>query len=150
MTAQLGIELRQATDADLPFLLELRRETMTEHEAAVGRVRSPEEVRARVTAAFEAARVILLQGTPIGMLKVIRFDEEWEVSQLQVIPEQQGRGVASLLIESLRAEARTAGATLTLSVLKSNPALRLYLRQGFSVVGESPTAYRMRLIPRQN
>jgi len=145
MTATIEVDLRQADDDDLPFLLALRRQTMTEHEAAVGKLRSPTEVHARVMAAFEAARIILLQGAPVGMMKVVQTDREWKVAQLQIAPEHQRRGIGSLLLHRLRAEARDAGATLTLSVLKSNPALRLYVRQGFSVIGESSTAYNMRI-----
>jgi len=80
------------------------------------------------------------------MIKVVRAATEWEVVQLQVAPAHQKRGIGSLLLRRLCAEARDAGADLTLSVLKSNPALRLYVRQGFSVVGESSGAYKMRIV----
>jgi len=49
MTAPIEIELRKADDDDLPFLLALRHQTMTEHEAAAGKVRSSAEVHARVS-----------------------------------------------------------------------------------------------------
>ena len=146
MTATIEVELRQADDDDLPFLLALRRQTMTEHEAAVGKFRSSTEVQARVLAAFDAARIVLIQGIPVGMMKVVRVPGEWEVVQLQVAPEHQRVGIGSLLLSRLCAEARDAGADLKLSVLKSNPALRLYVRQGFSVVGASATAYTMRIV----
>ncbi len=150
MTATIEVNLRQANEGDLPFLLALRRQTMTEHEAAVGRVRSTAEVHARVVAAFESARIILHRGVPVGMLKVIRSGTEWEVAQLQVAPEHQGRGIGTQMLEHVRAEAQNVGADVLLSVLKSNPALRLYLRQGFSVAGESSIAYKMRLVQREN
>jgi len=149
MTATIEVQLRQADDDDLPFLLALRRRTMTEHEAAVGKVRSSTEVHARVLAAFEAARIVLIQGVPVGMMKIVRAPREWEVVQLQVAPEHQRGGIGSLLLRRLCAEAHDAGADLKLSVLKSNPALRLYVRQGFSVVGESATAYKMRIVNRE-
>ena len=84
------------------------------------------------------------------MLKVIRSGTEWEVAQLQVAPEHQGRGIGTQMLEHVRAEAQNVGADVLLSVLKSNPALRLYLRQGFSVAGESSIAYKMRLVQREN
>jgi ribosomal protein S18 acetylase RimI-like enzyme len=146
MTATIEVKLRQADDDDLSFLLALRRQTMTAHEAAVGKIRSAAEVQARVLGAFDAARIVLLHGVPVGMVKVVRAAREWELVQLQVAPEYQSRGIGSTLLRHLCAEARDAGADLTLSVLKSNPALRFYDRQGFSVVGESATAYKMRLV----
>jgi hypothetical protein len=47
-------------------------------------------------------------------------------------------------IQSLIDEARKTGASLRLDVLKANPALHLYQRLGFTVVGESIHAYEMR------
>ena len=44
------------------------------------------------------------------------------------------------------AEARHSGALLRLSVLKQNPAARLYARLGFRTLAESPQSYKMTFI----
>jgi ribosomal protein S18 acetylase RimI-like enzyme len=53
--------------------------------------------------------------------------------------------VGERLIEGLIAEARRAGATLSLFVLHANPARRLYERLGFRVVQQGEHEDRMRL-----
>jgi ribosomal protein S18 acetylase RimI-like enzyme len=65
--------------------------------------------------------------------------------QIQLMPSLQGKGIGTRLLQSLVQEAREAGAGLKLSVLKANPARRLYERMGFVVVEEKATAYDMTL-----
>ena len=58
MKVQPAVHLRPATDADLPFLLALRRLTMDPHHAAMGIVQTAEEQEARVHSHFDRAQVI--------------------------------------------------------------------------------------------
>jgi len=44
-------------------------------------------------------------------------------------------------------EARDAGASLKLDVLKANPARRLYERLGFTVIADTAHLFEMRLKP---
>lgn len=139
------IDLRAATEDDVPFLLELRRQTMTAHQIASGIVPSEEERLRRVLVRFECAKVVLLDGRAVGLLKVARDGQDWELIQVQLDPTYQGKGLGELLIRSVIAEAKAAGAALRLSVLRNNPAQRLYERLGFVVVGEAPHSFTMRL-----
>lgn len=59
------------------------------------------------------------------------------------MPEAQGRGIGAALVRGLQAEARVAGMPLKLKVLKTNPALRLYQRLGFAIVGEDEHGWEM-------
>lgn len=118
---------------------------MTVHQIASGVTPSEEERRRRVSFRYECAE-ILQQGTrPVGLLKVARDGLDWELIQIQLIPELQGKGVGSELIRNLALEAQQAGAALRLSVLKGSPARRLYSRLGFSVVREKYHAMDMTL-----
>jgi len=67
------LTFRPATEADIPFLLELRRRTMSEHLQASGIEPSESERRARVLASFDCAEIVLLAGAPVGLLKVERL-----------------------------------------------------------------------------
>ena len=136
---------RPATDGDIPLLVQLRRETMGPHELAAGIVVCEERLLQRVMAYFEWASIILMGEQPIGLLKVVRQSLDWELVQLQIVPAFQGRGLGTLIVQELIAEAQRAGATLRLSVLKTNPARRLYERLGFVVVAEKPAALVMQL-----
>jgi ribosomal protein S18 acetylase RimI-like enzyme len=138
---------RPATEGDVPFLLELRRQTMTEHQIASGVVLSDEQHHHRVMAHFEAAEILLSGEVPVGLLKVVREGTEWELLQIQLCPAFQGRGHGAQLVGQIILEAQEAGATLRLGVLKANPARHLYERLGFSVVGEKAHSFEMEWVP---
>jgi hypothetical protein len=88
----LAIERRAADEADVAFLLELRRRTMTRHQIASGVIPSDEEHRRRVLARYECAQILSFGGRPMGLLKVEREGLEWVLHQIQIEPEFQGRG----------------------------------------------------------
>jgi ribosomal protein S18 acetylase RimI-like enzyme len=118
---------------------------MDAHLFASGLVPSVEEHLQRVLYRLDCAQIIQLAGGAVGLLKVSRDDGDWCLIQIQVRPGSQGQGLGRQLIQSVIDEARKAGASLRLGVLKANPALRLYQRLGFTVVRESIYAYEMRL-----
>ena len=101
---------------------------------------------ARVMYQFEAAQIIIRDGNEIGLLKLDRSSNPWELIQIQIIPSLQGQGLGAVLIERVLAEALEAGVGVGLSVLKANPAKRLYEKLGFSLVSESEFEYSMRFV----
>jgi ribosomal protein S18 acetylase RimI-like enzyme len=138
---------RPVTEADIPFLLRLRHETMDAHLAASGAVSSEAEHWARLRYRFECAELLVEEGLPVGLLKVARDAADWQIIQIQLAPSLQGRGLGRALLEEVIADAARANAALRLSVLKANPARRLYERLGFEVVGESDFDYQMKFAP---
>ena len=62
-------------------------------------------------------------------------------------PDPAPAGRSGALIGALLTEAEAAGVAVELSVLKANPAQRLYARLGFRVVGEAARAYTLRWTP---
>jgi ribosomal protein S18 acetylase RimI-like enzyme len=139
-----ALTFRPAAEADVPFLLELRRQTMTEHLQRSGVEASDSERIERVRANFDCAEIILLAGTPVGLLKVVRSQDNWDLVQIQILPQQQGGGLGSNILRTLLAAADAAGVSVSLSVLRANPARGLYERLGFRIVGENDKAYDMR------
>lgn len=115
--------------------------------AAAGIDQSPELTEARVRSNFECAEIVELNGSPIGLLKVIRSPTEWRVSQIQLLPEHQGKGIGTQLLQEVLDSARAAGLVVTLSTLKINPAERLYRRLGFTTATESGTSVSMSVTP---
>jgi GNAT superfamily N-acetyltransferase len=135
---------RPASEADMAFLMQLRRQTMEAHLVASGVSPSEEEHRRRVLARFECAEILLFDGKPSGLLKLARDGNAWTLIQIQLVPELQGQGLGAWLVRNVIAEAQRAGASLELTVLKANPARRLYERLGFVVVGDNAHSYEMR------
>jgi ribosomal protein S18 acetylase RimI-like enzyme len=139
----MNLSFRAATEADLPFLLELREKTMNEHLRRSGVEPSESERYERVLARFDCAEIVLLADVPIGLLKLARDGNTWELIQIQILPENQGGGIGGEILKKLLDEARQAHASVTLSVLKANPARHLYERFGFRIMSQNDHAYEM-------
>lgn len=136
-----------ATVADIPFLLSLRRETMDAYLVASGVSTTDEFHLARLMDHFDCCDVLTCDSEPVGLLKVKRSPQEWEIIQLQLSGLLQGQGIGRSLIEDVLAEAAGAGAILVkLSVLKVNPAKKLYERLGFEAISEDAYEYYMQRV----
>jgi GNAT superfamily N-acetyltransferase len=73
-------------------------------------------------------------------------DAETPELSMAVVPAHRGRGVGSRLLESLLRAAEEKHRAVSLSVSADNPALRLYLRFGFVVVGECGRSLTMKRV----
>lgn len=142
----MAITLRTVADADEPFLFELYAGTRREEIAAWNWPQ--EQVAAFLQMQYRAQRfsyetafpgaehgLVLQDGRPIGRLLVWRGPEEARLVDISLLPEARGRGAGSRLIRDLMEECAAARRRLTLQVLVTNPARRLYLRLGFRRTG---------------
>ena len=141
--------LRPAREADFPFLRALRAQSMREHLENSGLAYDEAAQAARILDRYDCARIVVCDGADVGLFKVCREGSPWELIQIQLLPAVQGRGLGAALIRDLLADAAAAaaGVAVELSVLKANPAQRLYARLGFRPVGEEARAYTLRWTP---
>ena len=139
-----GLHLRPATPDDEAFLLTLRKQTMTEHLSRVGLALDDKHHQQRLLANYADACVICVDDEAIGLCKAYRGETAWVLMQIQVAPAWQGRGVGADIITALIAQARQEGLSVTLSVLKGNPAKHLYERLGFREFAQSEHEYELR------
>ncbi len=92
-------------------------------------------VRDQLRAGTHAA--IVVQGQRVGVLQVEESPDAIALSQIEILPEFQGRGIGTAVVESLIARGDREGKPLTLHVFSSNTsAQRLYERLGFVVTGK--------------
>jgi ribosomal protein S18 acetylase RimI-like enzyme len=145
-----AIGFRLGTPEDVDWLTDLRIATMGPHLEASGEDLANAEHRARVLHEFDSLQIIEQCGNAIGMVKVVRAPGRWNLVQIQLEPAHQGHGIGGAIISGLLAEARAARAVLFLSVLRTNPAKRLYDRLGFCVVSEKQHSYEMQAGEIQN
>ncbi|MET0290005.1 MAG: GNAT family N-acetyltransferase [Pseudoxanthomonas sp.] len=138
-------QLRPATEADIPALLALRKQTMEAHMRASGADTSDAYHMAKLRKRYDQAQVLVEDGQVVGLFKADREHAPWKVIQIQLAPELQGRGLGRALLLDFIQEARDAGHDVTLNVLKQNPARTLYERLGFVITGEEGTEYVMLL-----
>jgi GNAT superfamily N-acetyltransferase len=127
--------------------MELRRQAMGPAHTAADVDQSPEHTEARVRSNFDCAEIVEVNGRPIGLLKVVRSPTEWGISQIQLLPEHQGKGIGTQLLQHVLALAGSAGLVVTLSALKFNPAVRLYRRLGFTTDSKSEKSVSMSFTP---
>lgn len=138
------VTVRVMTDDDWPLWRDVRIAALTD---------APQAFRARLAdwessgAANWRARlartdahnvVAMLDGSPVGLASSVPGgDGEMLLHSVWVSPNARGRGVAGLLIDTIRKWATGAGATtLTLAVIPGNEAAAgLYRRLGFVDTG---------------
>jgi hypothetical protein len=98
------LALRPATESDVEFLTALRRETMWEHFENSGRSIDETNQLNRVLHRFDCARIITMSGEDIGLLKVARDVDPWELIQIQLLPKYQRQGLGKSLLDALLIE----------------------------------------------
>jgi ribosomal protein S18 acetylase RimI-like enzyme len=92
-------------------------------------------------------RIITLDGADIGWLQSTTHDGAFFLGQLFVHAPFQRRGIGTEVMNHLIGEATRAQQAVTLGVVKSNPAKRLYERLGFHVTHEDERKFYMRREP---
>lgn len=136
--------LRPATADDTSFLMSLFASTRSDELALLA---SDQNLRESFIAMqFEAQRrsfppadhqIILWQERPIGRTLINRSDEAFHLVDISLLPEARNAGIGSHLISELLQEAKEAGKPVTLHVVISNPAKRLYERLGFKEIEDN-------------
>ena len=89
-------------------------------------------------------RIITLDGTDIGWLQSFAKDDALFLGQLFVDGALRRQGIGTEVVKGLIEEAARAGRAVTLGVVKTNPALRLYERLGFRTTHEDARKFYMR------
>lgn len=140
------IELRPASAADFPMAIDLYLTTMQPYTAAL---MTWDEARQRDSFAsqwtLETTQIIVYRGRDVGWLDIQTSDAEFVLRQFFISPEHQGKGIGSQVLRRLLERSSETNAPASLTVLKNNPARRLYERLGFEVVDEVGVKFRMRL-----
>jgi len=139
----MNVDFRQAKESDIEFLTDLRMRTMNIHLKKVGWPIDEQSHLDRILYRLDAAKIVSVENTDVGLLKSYCDELGWNIVQVQISPEYQGKGIGSKIIRSILEQAEGDGQDVTLSVLKGNPAKDLYRRLGFAAVSESDAEYTM-------
>ena len=140
---EIAIRFRKARVADLPFLLQLRLETMEVHLKNEGIHLSLEQHQERILDKIENAKIILTKNQEIGFLKVTKNQETYEIEQFQIARAYQGKGIGKTILLQLIQQAKQEKTLIKLSVLKKNKAQFLYEKVGFVKVGADEDSFFM-------
>ena len=89
-------------------------------------------------------KVVLMGQESVGGLHVQTLSQSHFVRILFVLPNYQGQGIGTGLLNEEWKRARSQGKFLELKVVKINPAKQLYDKLGFVVVGEDTATYHLK------
>jgi GNAT superfamily N-acetyltransferase len=139
-------ELRQATDADIEFVRELKCSGLRPYvEKLWGWDADDQERRFRASFVPDRQKIISYRGEDVGMLQVEEGEDSLVLAGLYVAAGHRSKGLGSAIIRDVLTEAARLGKPVRLRVLRPNPARALYERLGFRVVEESATHFSMEM-----
>jgi len=139
-------QLRPAESGDFERLVQLYCAGRVVSEVASQGRFEPFEARQRVGAWFRDADVQVLeaQGTIRAALAVDWDADPVELLAVDVAENQRGRGLGTRIVADVIRRARSSDRDVSLRVLRTNPARRLFARMGFVREAEDDLAFHMR------
>lgn len=140
----MNIEFQRFHPNDLSFawnLYESVMKSMTEELLPWDK----EKQIAVIRQAFESGnmQLIVFEGERAGWMETHENAERIYLAHIYIKPELQGKGIGGCALNLLIRHAGAARKSLTLSVMKNNPARRFYEKRGFELVGDEPSKYHM-------
>jgi GNAT superfamily N-acetyltransferase len=149
---------RPATPADETFLLQVYKSSRGDDLRGLGW--EEDRINEFLEMQYEAQRrffdndyksatdeVVLVEEKPAGRLIVERRDHEIRCIDLGLLPAYRNRGIGTLIIRDLQAEAGAANKSLRLQVIRFNRAVNLLERLGFIRTSETGTHFQMEWTP---
>jgi ribosomal protein S18 acetylase RimI-like enzyme len=142
------LKLTPVTSNDEPFLFELYVSTRLLEVAAWGwdetavntflKMQWAAQRRSYETQYPDATHhLIQYNDHPAGRIMVCNSPTEFILIDISLLPQFHNQGMGSTVIQSIQNEAQKAVKPIRLSVLKHNPARRLYERLGFREISDN-------------
>ncbi|GAB4542526.1 MAG: hypothetical protein Tsb0014_35380 [Pleurocapsa sp.] len=128
--------IRQATNEDIDILDRIHTENMKGYVEKVYPW-NPKLFRDRFLP--RDYQIIEIEDKIIGFIKVVIYETEIYLGEIQIDSDYQKQGIGTSLIKSLIKKSKIEGKKLFLKVIKGNPAERLYKKLGFTIFEESGT-----------
>ena len=140
--SQLTMSLRPATDTDKAWLDALRRASYRDLFNATWGGWDETRHQRHFSEFWDAGgiSIVLVEGEPVGVLQLADSRDIVEIREIQVMPEQQRRGIGTLILSDVVRRAKNEGKCASLYFgLKNQGAFQLYERLGFQETGRSDT-----------
>lgn len=145
--SKVKIALRAAQPVDYGFARQLYALTMRDIiEQAFGWDEYRQDLSFARQCIQSEVRIITLNGRDIGWLQTRSVGPTLHLFQFYIAPAWQNQGIGSLVLKHVLAQAERRGWNVALSVMKENPARRLYERHGFRATHEDRYKVYMRTI----
>jgi GNAT superfamily N-acetyltransferase len=133
----MNISLREALDNDVLFARSVYFEAMRWIiERLFGWDQAREEENFARFFKLDEARIIVADRRDVGWIAEQVDTASVNIGSFYVIPQMQSRGIGTRVLQMLMEEARSESKGITLAVVKFNPALRFYEKNGFRITSE--------------
>ena len=142
--ADVGLSFRPIAETDLPFLAGVYASTRAEELTLTSW--NDAQKAAFLDMQFQAQHahyqkyypnadwlVMMHEDSDMGRLYIERWASEHRIIDITFLPAYRGKGFGKALLSDLIDEAGAVGKAVSIHVEKHNPAMRLYLRLGFTV-----------------
>ena len=140
----MNITLRTARDNDVAFARNLYFETMRRIiERLFGWDQDREEKNFARFFRLNEASIITVDGQDVGWIQEQTFQNSINLGSFYVAPKMQGHGVGTQVLRMLMERAARESKTMTLAVVKINPARQFYEKRGFRITHEDEHKFYM-------
>lgn len=140
----MQIDFRPVTPEDFAYCAKLYFEAMDATIRALNLDLDRHTASFRNQWSAAEVRIVTRNGVDIGWLQTAAETDALFLKQLFVDAPLRNRGIGTVVMHRLMDEAAHAGRAVTLGVVKTNPALRLYERLGFTTTHEDERKFYMR------
>jgi ribosomal protein S18 acetylase RimI-like enzyme len=132
--SELRMEVASASAVDLPFLIWLHQTVMRPYvEPIWGWDPHIQEDFVKSELARGKTSCISSAGNRLGMIEVNVNHDCWEVRNIRIAPDAQGRGLGTMLLTAVMRASFDDGKPVSLRVFRTNlRAISLYQKLGFS------------------
>ena len=144
------VSLRPARPVDYGFARQLVFSAMRELVEGAGGGWNEYRMDTGLARQYDMTKVsiITLGGRDIGWIQSQTENQTIDIPYFFIAPEQQGRGIGTMLLGRLLTQAKKQGKAITLSVMKRNRAIEFYRRHGFRIIHEGPYEFDLRFEPK--
>ena len=138
------VELRSVRKQDRSFAESLYLQTMLPLLTALG-LGDEDRLRARFQGGFKPRRskIACFSEEDLGWIQVSSTAHQFHLDQLHLLAQWRGQGIGTFLLASLIVRATETQRNIALDVIRGNPAIGLYRRAGFQLVGEDEEKFQM-------
>ncbi|MFC1997302.1 GNAT family N-acetyltransferase [Chloroflexota bacterium] len=92
-------------------------------------------------------QIVLYDDQPCGRLYLSRWETEFRIVDIALLPEFRGQGIGSTILKDILVEAGSQKLPVSIHVEQFNPAMRLYLNLGFKKIDETGVYHLMKWTP---
>ncbi len=133
--SQVGVSLEPVNPADLEALVAIRIDAMRESLERLGRF-DIDRARERFTAGFDPSvtRHVVFQNERVGFVVLKPEQNVLLLDHLYVKPGAQGKGIGSLVMAQLIAQAKVLRKTIRVGALRQSRANNFYQHHGFKQI----------------